>query len=571
MAARFKIRIAVFLLAATSACAAPPGSDLGDGAPADTLLINANIVTMDAARPRAEALAIRGDRISAIGSTADLQAVLSPETRVIDLGGQTVIPGLVDGHLHFANLGAATRRLDLGEAKSEAEAAELVRRRAERTPAGEWITGDNWHTGSWPTEAWPTRLSLDEAAPDHPVVLRGMHGHAAWANTRALAEANVTRVTPDPLGGKVLKDSDTGFPTGILIENAQALVRGPEGVSEPLTDRIKESVALALSYGFTGAHDMGTNLETVEAYRQLIQADEFPFRINAYPRVVDAGEQLTAIIRSEPYFDPTFKLQMRGVKVSIDGALGSRGAAMMAPYDDEPENVGVIRVPYDQLYFIVERSLRAGWTVAIHAIGDRGNQMALDAVERALARVPAEDHRIRIEHAQVLRPEDVPRFARLNLIASWQWMHGTLDMPWAETRVGPDRIRTAYAWRTLLDTGARLVGGSDEGARTFSPFMGIHAAVTRQDDEGNPAGGWFPEQRLTREEALRSYTLDAAYVAFLENDLGSLTVGKLADLAVLSKDIMTVPAEEILTTQAVMTMVGGRVVFDRKGEPQERR
>jgi predicted amidohydrolase YtcJ len=252
------------------------------------------------------------------------------------------------------------------------------------------------------------------------------------------------------------------------------------------------------------------------------------------------------------------------VKVSIDGALGSRGAALMAPYADDPENVGVIRVPYDQLYLIVEKSLRAGWTLAIHAIGDRGNTLALDAVEQALSRVPTPDHRIRIEHAQVLRPGDIPRFARLGLITSWQWMHATLDMPWAETRVGPERIRSAYAWRTLHDTGARLVGGSDEGATTFSPFMGFHAAVTRQDGEGHPEGGWFPDQRLSREEALRSYTLDAAHVAFMDNVLGSITPGKLADLTVLSKDIMTIPVDQILTTDAMMTIVGGQVAFERK-------
>ncbi len=553
----------MFLAGFTASCSAPSSSDLGDGRPADTLLINGNIVTMDPARPRVEAVAITGDRISGVGSTADLQALLAPSTRVVDLGGQTVIPGLVDGHLHFANLGSNGQTLDLAEARSEAEAAELVRRRAARTEPGVWITGNDWHTGNWATEAWPSRASLDEAAPNNPVILRGMHGHASWANSRALAEAGVVGSTPDPLGGKVLKDPATGFPTGVLIENAQALVRAPAGAVEPLTERVRKSVALALSYGVTGAHDMGTNLETVEAYRQLIAADDFPFRIAAYPRAVNAGEEFMRIIRSEPYLDPTLKLQVHGIKVSIDGALGSRGAAMMAPYADEPDNIGVIRVPYDQLYFIVERSLRQGWTLAIHAIGDRGNQMALDAVEQALARVPVEDHRIRIEHAQVLRPEDVPRFARLGIITSWQWMHATLDMPWAETRVGPERIKTAYAWRTLMNTGARLVGGSDEGARTFSPFMGIHAAVTRQDFEGNPEGGWYPDQRLTREEALRSYTVDPAYVAFLENDLGSLTVGKLADLAVLSKDIMTVPAEEILSIEATMTMVGGRVVFER--------
>jgi hypothetical protein len=469
----------------------------------------------------------------------------------------------VDGHLHFANLGSGGQTLDLGEAKSEAEAAELVRRRAARAEPGAWITGDGWHTGNWTVEAWPSRASLDEAAPDNPVVLRGMHGHASWANSRALLDSGVTRATPDPSGGKVLRDPATGFPTGILIEHAQALVRPAGGVEEPLIERVRKSIALALSHGLTGAHDMGTNLETVDAYQRLIDAGEFPFRITAYLRAVNAGEEFERLVMSEPSLDPALRLQVGGIKVSIDGALGSRGAALMAPYADEPGNIGVIRVPYDQLYFIIERSLRRGWTLAIHAIGDRGNQMALDAVEQALARVPVEDPRIRIEHAQVLRPEDVPRFARLGLITSWQWMHATLDMPWAETRVGPERIRTAYAWRTLLDTGARLVGGSDEGARTFSPFMGIHAAVTRQDAQGNPAGGWFSEQRLTREEALRSYTVDAAYVAFLEDDLGSLAVGKLADLVVLSKDIMTVPDAEILTIEAVMTMVGGRVAYER--------
>jgi predicted amidohydrolase YtcJ len=560
--------LSLMLLAGLSwSCSAPPASDLGEGVPADTLFINGNIVTMDPARPRAEAIAIKGDRISGIGSTAELQALLGPATEVIDLTGRTMIPGLVDGHLHFANLGSDGQTLDLGEARSEAEAAELVRRRAARTDPGVWITGNNWHTGNWADAAWPSRASLDEAAPHNPVVLRGMHGHAGWANTRALMDAGLTRATPDPPGGKVMKDPETGFPTGILIENAQALVRAPAGVEEPLTERVKKSVALALSYGVTGAHDMGTNLETVEAYRELIAADEFPFRINAYPRAVNAGEEFMRIIMSEPYVDPTLKLQMRGIKVSIDGALGSRGAAMMAPYADEPDNIGVIRVPYDQLYFIVERSLRQGWTLAIHAIGDRGNRMALDAVEQALARVPTDDHRIRIEHAQVLRPEDVPRFARLGIVTSWQWMHATLDMPWAETRIGPERLETAYAWRTLMNTGARLVGGSDEGARTFSPFMGIHAAVTRQDADGNPAGGWFPDQRLTREEALRSYTVDPAWVAFLEDDLGSLAPGKLADLVVLSKDIMTVPPDEILTIEAMLTMVGGKVAFERTNRP----
>jgi predicted amidohydrolase YtcJ len=258
-----------------------------------------------------------------------------------------------------------------------------------------------------------------------------------------------------------------------------------------LKERIKKSVQLALSYGFSGAHDIGTSLEAVDAYKELIDAGEFPFRINAVPRVWNAGALLDQILKRGPIIGyGQHRLTMRGVKLSIDGALGSRGSALMMPYEDEPGNIGVIRVPYDQIYFILEKSLRAKFNVALHAIGDRGNQMALDAVEQALLRVPVPDHRIRIEHAQVVRPQDLPRFAKLGLIASIQWIHCTLDLPWAEKRVGPERIRGAYAWRTLLNYGTRVVGGSDEGARTFSPLMGIHAAITRQDASGQPAGGY---------------------------------------------------------------------------------
>jgi hypothetical protein len=330
-----------------------------------------------------------------------------------------------------------------------------------------------------------------------------------------------------------------------------------------LQERILESVQLALSYGFTGAHDMGPSMETIDAYKALVASGKFPFRITAYPRVVNAGDLLDRILAGGRYEDAALKLQVRGVKVSIDGALGARGAALMAPYSDDPSTLGVIRVPYDQVYLILEKSLKAGFTVAIHATGDRGNQMALDAIEQAVKRVPVKDHRIRIEHAQVLRPADVPRFSELGVIASWQWMHATLDMPWAETRLGPERMATAYAWRTLLATGARMVGGSDEGAKTFSPFMGIHAAVTRQDSRGMPRDGWYPAQRLTREEALRSYTSDPAYASFQEVRIGMLAPGKLADLAVLSRDIMTIAPEHIPGTEAMLTMVGGEIVFER--------
>ncbi len=560
--ARSTVMAAVFLLAFASAAAAQT---------ADIVLLNGNIVTVDERNPRAQALAVQGDRILAVGSNEEIERLRDGGTRVIDLQGKTVVPGLIDGHLHFAGLGADRgRSLELGEAKSEADVAAQVRRMAGRLEPGEWITGRNWHTGNWTREQWPTKESLDEAAPSNPVFLGGMHGHASWANSLALEAAGISGSTAAPTGGKILHDENTGEPKGILIENAKALLRSkvPAAAREPLTERVKKSVQLALSYGFTGAHDMGTGLSTIEAYKELIAQGDFPFRINAIPRVVNAGSLLDTILAEGPLIGHgNHRLTVRGVKVSIDGALGSRGAALMKPYADEPHNIGVIRVPYDQLYYIVEKSLRANFNVAIHAIGDRGNQMALDAVEQALRQVPVQDHRIRVEHAQIVRPKDLPRFGKLGVLASMQWMHCTLDMPWAEKRVGAERIKGGYAWRTLLNTGARLVGGSDEGAATFSPFMGIHAAITRQDANGWPEGGWYAEQKLTRIEALRSYTLDAAYASFEEDVLGSLTPGKFADLVVLSKDIMTVPAREILDMQALMTMVGGEIVFERREVP----
>ena len=537
---------------------------------ADIILVNGNVITMDERKPRAAAIAIQGEKILAVGANEEIRRLGDSRTRVIDLRGKTVIPGLVDGHLHFVGLGSDPgSAVDLGDAKSEADVAALVQRAAGRAKPGEWITGGDWHTGNWEREEWPKKATLDQAAPNNPVLLSGMHGHASWANSKALDMAGITRSTPDPPGGKILRDAQAGEPNGILIENAQALVRNkiPESSREPLKERIQKSVRLALSYGFTGAHDIGTSLAAVDAYKELIEAGEFPFRINAIPRVWNAGPQLDEILKRGVLAGfGNHRLTMRGVKLSIDGALGSRGAALMRPYSDESHNIGVIRVPYDQIYFILEECLKAGFNAALHAIGDRGNQMALDAVEEALRVVPVKNHRIRIEHAQVVRPEDLPRFTQLGIIASFQWIHCTLDMPWAEKRVGAERLRAAYAWRTLANLGTRLLGGSDEGARTFSPFMGIYAAVTRQDEKGWPAGGWYPEQKLTRLEALKSYTLDAAFASFEEDVLGSITPGKYADLVVLSKDILGVPAPEILQTQALLTMVGGKIVFERPAQ-----
>jgi hypothetical protein len=333
--------------------------------------------------------------------------------------------------------------------------------------------------------------------------------------------------------------------------------------ASPLKERIRQSVRLALSYGFTGAHDMGTSLEAIDVYKALIASGELPFRINAYPRVADAGATLDRILAAGPFEDDSLRLQVRGVNVALDGGLNGREAALLAPYSDDPTATGKIAVPAEQLQLIVEKALKARFTLAIEATGDRANQVALDAIEQALKRVAVKDHRIRIERATVLQPADVPRFFELGVLVSPQWIRCTLDMGWAEKRIGPERMATSHAWRTLLATGARLIGGSGEGAAAFSPFMGMHAAVTRQDAKGRPRNGWYPAQRLTREEVLRSYTVDPAYAAFQEVRTGILGPGKHADLAVLSRDIATIAPEDILGTEAVLTMVGGEIVFER--------
>jgi predicted amidohydrolase YtcJ len=535
--------------------------------PADLILLNGNVITVDDQQPQAQAVAIEEGLILAVGGNNDIEQYRGEETIVLDLEGKTVVPGLVDAHLHFPNIGADRSQLvELDDTRSLDEALAVVQRRARDLPPGEWLTGSGWHLGNWGTNSWPTAADLDRVVPNNPVAFVGMHSHTSWLNTMALEAANITSNRPDPDDGIIQRD-ESGAPTGILIENAQWIVREviPARQQEPLTERIKKSIALAHSYGFTGTHDIGTSLEAVDAYRQLIAAGEMPFRVNAVVRIWNTGAVLDSLLARGPVIaEGDHRLTARSIKMSIDGALGARGAAMLAPYSDEPEATGVIRVQPDTLYAILMRALPNGFTAAMHAIGDRGNRIVLDAVGRVLRENPVADHRMRVEHAQIMAPEDIPRFAEFDLIASFQWIHATLDMPWAEDRVGPERILGAYAWRTFLEHGIRIVGGSDEGARTFSPFTGIHAAVTRQDRDGNPSGGWHPSQRLTRLEALKSYTLDAAYTSFEEDVLGSVTPGKFADLTVLSNDIMSIPAAEILETQAVMTIVGGEIVFDRE-------
>jgi predicted amidohydrolase YtcJ len=397
-----------------------------------------------------------------------------------------------------------------------------------------------------------------------------MATHAAWVNENALHLAGITAQTPDPPGGRILKDPATGKPTGILLETAQALVSR----HIPLETRDARKATMRLSgetlarLGLTGAHDAGVSFEDVELYKELVAEGALPIRLDVMLRVAGAGPELDAILAQPPQIGlGDYQLTVRTIKVFADGALGARGAALLEPYSDSPAESGLLQNSEDDLHALVKKSMQAGYQVAIHAIGDRGNRIALNAIERAMKEFPGSDARHRIEHAQILSLEDIPRFARLGVLPSMQPVHAPTDMGFAESRVGPQRMRGGYAWQSLLDTGARVVGSSDTPAFPIdytNPLWGIHAAVTRQDQNGRPAGGWHPEQRVSRLDALRMFTINAAYAAFADDLRGSITAGKLADITVLSKDILTIPEAEILQTEVVMTIVGGRIVYRRK-------
>jgi hypothetical protein len=555
---------AFVLLACVTAAAACQRPD-----PADLVLSGGHVVTMDAARPTAEAVAVRGDRIVAVGSDADIEQFVGPSTERLALDGRTVVPGLIDAHVHFVGIGSRKLALDARGRTKAAVVAEVAERVARAAP-GEWIQGRGWDHTLWEGQQFPTRADLDAVAPDHPVYLGRVDGHAGWANSRALALAGIDRGTPDPAGGQILRDA-RGEPTGTLIDNAFRLVTRliPPLSREQRLEAIRLSIEECLSVGLTSVHEAGGFDEDIELYQQLMREGRFDLRIYEFLRWPVNEQQrphsydsLDAYLVKGPQIGlHDHRLTIRGIKMSIDGALGSRGAAFLEPYADDPGNTGLLRLTADEVFSTIVRGLKAGFQTTTHAIGDRANRLVLDAMEKALGAVPTSDHRLRIEHAQVLTADDLPRFARLGIIASMQPSHATTDMRWAGDRVGADRLRYAYAWASLLDSGARIAGGSDAPVEPVAPLQGIYAAVTRQDFQGWPDGGWQPAERVSREQALRMFTLDAAYSVFEESLKGSIETGKLADMVVLSKDIMTIPAPEILTTEVERTILGGRVVY----------
>ncbi|MHB1311790.1 MAG: amidohydrolase [Gemmatimonadaceae bacterium] len=529
---------------------------------ADLIISNGRIYTVDETRPVVDAVAIAGGKVLFAGNAAGALALKGAATRMVDLHGRTVIPGMVDAHGHVGGLGDALHIVDLTGTTSYDQVVARVAERAKTMPKGQWVLGRGWDQNDWGDTRFPTHDKLSAAVPDHPVYLVRVDGHAGLANARALQAASITAATQDPSGGHIERTAD-GSPAGVFVDNAQGLVRraipreSRDDVKRAIVDAVKE----AQRWGLTGVHDAGADVTDLDVYEELAKSGQLKFRL--YAMISDNAPTIDAWFKRGPLvagYNGT--LWVRSIKLYADGALGSRGAALLEPYSDDPRNSGLLISAPAHIQDVATRALRAGFQVNTHAIGDRGNRLVLDAYEAALKAVPTADHRFRVEHAQILNPDDIPRFAELGVIPSMQASHQTSDMYWAGTRLGDVRLHGAYAWRSLLNTGVVIPNGSDFPVEQVNPLISFHSAVSRQDARDWPPGGWYPEERMTREEALKSVTLWPAYAAFQEKVLGSLTPGKYADFVVLDQDIMRIPPELILHTRVLSTWVGGEKVYE---------
>ena len=535
-------------------------------APPDLILQNGRIYMVDPANGVAEAMAIRADRIERVGSDVDILSRRGPATRVIDLNGATVVPGLHDAHGHVTGLGASLQTLDLRGTTSYQQIVELVRKRVAAARPGEWIVGRAWDQNDWPETTWPTHDALSAVSPANPVYLTRVDGHAGLANKEAMDLARLTAASSDPPGGQIIR-GERREPTGVLIDNAQALVssRIPAPSDRQLEELILRADAEMRRLGITTVHDAGADGRTVDTYRRLM--DDGRMKTRVYVMLRGSLASLQPFFANGPLTDyARHRLAVRAIKIVADGALGSRGAAMLEPYSDEPSSRGLLTTPPEEIYAQTLAASKAGFQTAVHAIGDRANRLVLDIFERVQKEVPAARAlRMRVEHAQILDAADIPRFAALGVIASMQATHATSDMPWVPARIGRDRMdEGAYVWRKLMATGATIANGSDFPVEEPDPLRGFYAAITRQDPMGRPPGGWMASQRMTRAEALASFTRQAAYAAHAESLTGSIEPGKLADVVVLSSDVMQRPEPDILETTVRMTIVGGEIVYESR-------
>lgn len=533
-------------------------------APADLIVTGGHIYTVDDSRPAAQAFAVRNGVFAFVGSEREAMALRGANTRVIDLHGATVVPGLADAHGHLSGLGEFLHDADLVGSLSYEEAIQRTVKHAGAVPKGEWVIGRGWDQNRWASKQFPTSDALTRAFPDNPAMLERVDGHALLANARAMQAAGVTAATRDPVGGRIIRDAN-GNPTGVFVDNAKGLIDRaiPRPTPAQMETMLSSALAECFRWGLVSVHDPGEPRQIIDVMESMAQKGKFDLR--GYLLIADDSAAIahyyTLGPRSALYGG---HIWVRSIKLYADGALGSRGAALLSPYSDDPGNTGLLVSTEAHLQAVATSALRHGFQVATHAIGDRGNRNALDAYEAALNAVPTADHRFRVEHAQILDPADIPRFAELGVIPSMQSSHQTSDMRWAEDRLGPSRIRGAYAWRSLLNTGVIIPNGTDFPVEHVNPLITFHSAVTRSDSTGFPDGGWYPEQKMTRQEALKSMTIWPAYAGFEEHVMGSITPGKYADFTVLDQDIMTVAPGDILKTHVLSTYIGGKSVYERK-------
>jgi predicted amidohydrolase YtcJ len=521
---------------------------------ADLVLKNGNIITMDDTKPEASAIAVKGEKIVWVGDTSETSSWTGKSTRILDLQGAFVYPGLIESHAHIIGLGQSRSTLDLVGTPDKETILKMVEKRAKDEPKG-WILGRGWDQNDWPKKEFPTASDLDKVSAGRPVVLERIDGHAIWVNSEALKLAKVSGATKDPDGGKILRD-DQGNPTGVLVDTASGLVERvvPAPSKEDLNRFTRTALEEAASKGITMIHDAGTSEAALETFKQLASSNALPVRI--YSMISHGSPFAEKFLNQGPSNYGPY-LDVRSMKMYMDGALGSRGAALLQPYSDDPKNSGLVLIQDNVLLDALQRAKKSGIQVGIHAIGDRGNRNVLDAYEK----IGVKDLRWRIEHVQVLSATDIPRLSQLGVIASMQPIHATSDGPWATDRLGPERVKGAYAWRSLLDQKSIIAGGSDAPVEDINPLWGFYAAITRQDHKGKPEGGWHPEQLVTPKEALRMFTLDAAYAAFRDNELGSIQAGKLADMVVLPKNILTCKPSELIDMKVQYTITGGKIRF----------
>lgn len=547
--------------------AACTGADSG-GEASTLVLRNATVYTGDSLNPTATAVAVRDGRIVAVGSDEDVADHLDG-AEVLDLAGRFVFPGFVDAHAHFMGIGEREQTLNLEGTNSKDEFLARVDSAVKATPAGEWVTGRGWIETFWNPPVFPTRHDLDRIAPDHPVILSRADGHASIANSAALRLAGITADTPAPAGGAINLDAE-GQPTGMLIDAAQGLVSRhvPDRTDAQRERALELASERSVRLGWTQIQDAHGSWEEVALMRKLY--GEGRIKVRLYKTITGPSAGADSLIRLGPQpseFDDHFTV--RDIKVVMDGALGSRGAALLSPYNDDPHTVGLITTDTVALRDMLERALRAGIQVETHAIGDRANRVVLDMYARAFESVPESERKIadprwRIEHSQIVHVDDLMRFRDLNVIASMQPSHAIGDLHFVPARIGLDRTAGAYAWRTLLGFGVPVAGGSDAPVERGEPMIEFYAAVARRDLQGRSGPGWHPEERVSRDQALKMFTWYPAYAAFEEDRAGTISVGKRADFTILDRDIMTIPEAEILQTQNVMTVIGGKVVY-RKG------